>query len=154
MLLALNQERFPFQYRGKKLAASQVELLLKFKDIHSTQQFNTGTPLGDFVSGPGAPGLLNIYVTQAPVARGQQPPAPTQPPASIKPIPLTSTPVRFNGAPYGNSSAPLNLGYWWLQVFTGSNYIGAVAPTLVDSNNHLLSGVMEDIFLVCHYSAS
>jgi hypothetical protein len=51
MSVALTNERLPFQYRGKKISISQIDLLLKFKDLHNTQQFKTGTPLGDFVSG-------------------------------------------------------------------------------------------------------
>jgi hypothetical protein len=42
----------------------------------------------------------------------------------------------------------------WLQVFTSANYMGSIAPTLVDANNHLLPGVIEDVFLVCHYSVA
>jgi hypothetical protein len=151
MRLPLTKERFPFQYRNKRITVSQVDLLLKFKDIYNAQQFTTGTPLGDFVAGGGAPGLLNVYVTQGPPS--------TLPPPNINPIPLTSNPVNFSGVAYGSSSdsstssfPPLNLGLCWLQVFTSANYIGSIAPTLVDSNNHLLPGVIDDIFFVCHYS--
>jgi hypothetical protein len=157
MLLALTRERFPFQYRGKKISINQVDLLLKFKDIYDAQQFTTGTPLGDFAAGGGAPGLLNVYVTQAPPSMGATPQAPTKPPTSVNPIQLTSNPVNFNGSPYGNSLASpvlLNLGACWLQVFTSANYIGSIAPTLMDSNKHLVPGIIEDVFLACHYSTT
>jgi hypothetical protein len=159
MLLALTKERFPFQYRGRTISIKQVDLLLRFKDIHDTK-FTTGTPLGDFKAGKGgAPGLLNVYVTQAPASMNPPPQAPTQPPANANPIQLSSNPVNYNGTPYGSSvTLPtfplLNLGLCWLQVFTSANYIGSIAPTLVDANNHLLPGIIDDLFVVCHYSAT
>jgi hypothetical protein len=60
MTLAPTRERFPFRYRGKKISVSQVDLLLKFKDINDPQCFTTGTPLGDF-----AAGSLNVCHTLA-----------------------------------------------------------------------------------------
>jgi Tc toxin complex TcA C-terminal TcB-binding domain len=155
MVVALSMERFPFQYRGKKITISEVDLLLKFKDIYDTQRFKTGTPLGDFVNGQGTPGMLNIYVTQGPSQITQRAQSPTRPPQGLRPITLTSNPATLNGGPYGSSSGPLPpiLGSWWLQVFTASNYMGSVAATLLDSNNHLVSNVIEDVFMVCHYSA-
>jgi hypothetical protein len=156
MLLRLSMERFPFRYRGKKIVVSEVDLLLKFKNIYDTQRFKTGTPLGDFVNAQGTPGLLNVYVTQGPSQMTQPAQAPTQPPQGSKPISLASNLTTLNGSPYGSSAGPVsfNLGSWWLQVFTAGNYMGSVAATLLDSNNHLISSVIEDLFLVCRYSAT
>jgi hypothetical protein len=153
MLLALNKERFPFRYRGKKISVSQVDLLLKFKDINNTQQFTTGTPLGDF-AGQGAPAVLNIYVTPAAVAMGQPPQAPPQPTPNSAQISLKSSPVNFNGAPYNTSSnVSPKLGFWWLQVFKNPAILGNIPPTLLDANGFLLPWAIDDILLVCHYSA-
>jgi hypothetical protein len=58
----------------------------------------------------------------------------------------------FNGAPYGSLASPLNLVSCWLQVFSTASYIGTIAPTR--RNNHLIPGIIEDVFLVCHYSVS
>ncbi|HLQ25409.1 MAG TPA: IPT/TIG domain-containing protein [Acidiferrobacterales bacterium] len=147
MMLALTKERFPFQYRGKKISISQVDLLLKFKDIYNTQLFKTGTPLGDF----GSAGVLNVYLTPSGFGPGQ-PQAPTQPPPN--PIGLKSTPVNFDGTPYGTGPVSPGPGLLWLQVFTTGSYLGSVASTLLDANNHLLPDIIEDIFMVCHYSAA
>ena len=154
MLLALTKERFPFQFFGKKISVSQVDLLLKFKDTSDTQQFTTGTPLGDFVGGPGATGSLNVYVTQAVFSMGQPPQAPTQPTANSTQISLTSTPVNFNGTPYHSSKLSLILGSWWVQVFKDAAYLGTIPQTLLDANGHLLPRAIEDILMVCHYSAA
>jgi Tc toxin complex TcA C-terminal TcB-binding domain len=148
MKLALTHERFPFQYRGKKIRISQMDLVFRFKDIHSTTLFKTGTPLGDF----GAAGLLNVYLTSSAFAPGQQPP--TQPPAQAQPIALKSTPVSFGGAPYGTGPVVTGTGLVWLQVFTSGGSIGNVASTLLDGNHHLLPAYVEDIFIVCHYSVA
>jgi hypothetical protein len=148
MMVALNKERFPFQYRGRKIGISQVDLLLKFNDINNTQLFKTGTPLGDF----GTPGILNVYLTPSPFVPGQKPQPPTQPPANAKPIALKSTPVNFDGVPYGTGPVITSLGWLWLQVFTTGSTIGNVPSTLLDGNHHLLADSIEDIFMVCHYS--
>jgi len=153
MLLALTKERFPFQYLGRKISVSQVDLLLKFKDIYDSQQFTTGTPLGDFVNGQGAPSLLNVYVSQAAFSMGQPPQPPTQP-TGLTQMSLTSTAVTFNGAPYRSSTVSLNLGSWWLQVFKDAASLGTIPQTLLDANGHLLPGAIDDILMVCHYSAT
>ena len=154
MMLALTKERFPYQYRGKKVSVTQIDLLLKFKDIYDTQRFKTGTPLGDFAAGQGTPGSLNVYAVPASFMPGQQPQPPTQPPQGVQPITLTSVAASFDGTPYGTGAVALTTGFWWLQIFTSGNYMGSVASTLLDSNNHLIPTVIDDIFLVCHYSAS
>jgi Tc toxin complex TcA C-terminal TcB-binding domain len=149
MMLALSKERFPFQYRGKRISISHVDLLLKFKDINDPQLFQTGTPLGDFGSGP-----LYVCVTPSPLVRGQQPQPPTQPPSSPNPIALTSVSDSFSGTPYGMGPVSTGLGLLWLQVFTTGNFgTATINPTLLDANNHLLGRIIDDIFIVCHYSA-
>ena len=35
LAINLTQERFPFRYRGKKIQIYQVDVFLKFRDIHS-----------------------------------------------------------------------------------------------------------------------
>jgi hypothetical protein len=153
MLLHVSVERFPFLYRGKKISVSEVDLVLKFKDIYDSQRLKTGTPLGDFVNAQGTPGMLNVYVTQGPSHTSQATQPPPQPPQS-KPISLRSNAVTLNGCPFGSSTAPLNLGFWWLQIFTSGNNMGSIAATLLDSNNHLIASLIEDVFMVCRYSAT
>jgi Tc toxin complex TcA C-terminal TcB-binding domain len=153
-MLALTKERFPFQYRSNKISVSQIDVMLKFRDIHDPQRFKTGTPLGDFIGGQGSPGSLNIYISPASFAVGQQPRAPSQPPQGSKPVTVVSVAANFDGTPYGTGSIALSTGFWWLQVFTSSTYIGSVPSTLLDSNNHLIPDVIEDVFMVCHYSTA
>jgi hypothetical protein len=149
LMLVLTKERFPFQYRGKKISVSQVDLLLKFKNINDPQRFQTGTPLGDFGTGTS----LDVYFTHAPFVSGQHPQPPTQPPTSPNPIVVVSNPNNnFGGTPYGTGPVPTGLGLLWLQVFTTST--ATLNSTLLDANKHLLPGIIEDIFMVCHYSAS
>jgi hypothetical protein len=150
MLLALNKERFPFQYRGKKISVFGVDLILQFKDISNTTQFKSGTPLGDFVNRQGSSGM-KVYITQANVPPGQQPQPPSQPSANSNAISLVSVPTNFNGAPNGSASGlALNPGTWWLQLFTTDAF--GLSPSLIDPNHHLNPQPIEDLFLVCHYS--
>ena len=155
MQMVLGIERFPFQYRGKKINFSQVDLLLKFRDIHDPQRFTTGTPLGDFVKGSANAGSLDVYISSSPFAPGQQPKPPTWPPQNATTVTLQSTPTDFSGSPYKRGvSLSGSLAIWWVQLFTSPKNIGNVAPTLLDSNGHVLSDIIEDMYVVIHYAAA
>ncbi len=156
--LDLTQERFPFQFRGRTIEISQVELFLKFKETYTEKD---GNPLHDYLAG-GAPGALKLYVTS---------PAPEQASGSLDP-PLL-------GLPHANltlNKAPLTRvpgkDFWSLEAKgrepkdgdiakIEDGDIGRIAKTLwkpVKTNGsfvqHLLPEVIEDIYMVCHYSAS
>jgi Tc toxin complex TcA C-terminal TcB-binding domain len=154
MQMSLGIERFPFQYRGKKINFSQVELLLKFKNIHDTQRFITGTPLGDFVKGSANAGSLNVYISSTPFVPGQQPQPPTWPVQNATNVTLNSMSTKFNGTPYKATPLLGTLATWWLQVFTTNSHIGNVASTLLDSDGHILADIVEDMYVVIHYSAA
>jgi hypothetical protein len=151
LLLQVEAERFPYQYRGKKIAVTQLSVLMKFKDDRNTRKFKSGTALGDFVAGPG---LLNLYVTQSPSRRGQVNVPPGTPSPNANLLELTSVAADFGGTPYATSTVVLGTGAWWLQLFTTASLIGDVAPTLLDGNRHLMADVIEDFFVVCQYSVS
>jgi hypothetical protein len=46
----------------------------------------------------------------------------------------------------------VQVGVWWIEVFT--NNLGNVASTLVDSAGHLIPDVIDDVFMICHYSTA
>ena len=136
MQIALGIERFPFQYRGKKIDFSKVDLLLKFKDIHDPQRFSTETPLGDFAKGAGNAGSLDVYISSSPFAPGQQPQPPAWPPQNATKITLQSTATNFGGSPYNSAPLPGSLAMWWIQLFTNPKNLGNVAllswiPTVI-----------------------
>jgi hypothetical protein len=146
MQIALTIERFPYQYRGRKITVSSVDLFLKFKDLHDPKTYtHDGTPLGDYDGNP-----LKIYLAQ---------PNATLPGQAAT---LTSTSTLLNGLPFATinvaSSSPAGLGSWML---TANNTdIRKIAPSL---QNTVTSGgatyyrlkptVIDDIVMVCHYSA-
>jgi hypothetical protein len=151
MLLGLGKERFPFQYRGKKISVFQLDLILQFKTQNNAAKFKTGTPLGDFASRQGSSGL-KIYISQAAVVAGRQLVAPAQPSASASAVSLLSVPTYYGGAPFGSvPGISLSPGSWWLQIFAIDNF--SLSPSLLDANHHLTAAI-DDIFLVCHFTAS
>jgi hypothetical protein len=145
MTLMLSSERFPYQYRGKKILISQIDVAFKFKDAYPPGAgLNSHTPEGDFTSSGGQLSAgFNI-----PGSSSNNPPG-----ASSNPwVPLQSSQV-LNGTPFGKwpnqQGGPGGLGAWTF-------YIQATGlpPSLVDTNNNLIPSVVEDIYVVCHYSAS
>jgi hypothetical protein len=152
MLLGLGKERFPLQYRGKKISVFQVDLILQFKTLNDTTKFKTGTPLGDFASRQGSSGL-KAYVSQAAVVAGRQLVAPAQPSANASAVSLLSVPRYYGGAPFGSvPGISLSPGSWWLQIFAVDNF--SLSPSLLDANHHLNGPSIDDIFMVCHFTAS
>src|SRR5262249_35132139 len=60
MTFTLSMERFPFQFRGKSIQITQLDLFLKFKDIHGPQfDSNDQTPAGDYADNT----PLTVYLT-------------------------------------------------------------------------------------------
>src|SRR5260370_28849706 len=106
MMLRLTPERFPFQYRGKRLTVGQVEFFMRFKDLTDTRRFKTGTALGDFVSAQGSKGL-QMYLTPSAFAPGQQPqaPSPPPPPPNGQLVRLMSAATTYNATPHA-ATAP------------------------------------------------
>jgi hypothetical protein len=161
MTIKLTQERFPFQYRGKKIQIYEVDFVLKFRDIYDPAKYTSdGTPLGDYAAGP----PLKLSLTSPPTATG---------PGTTNPVELMSdagNPPILAGIPYGTIPAtppkvPLvapalgSLGAWTL-VAAGVDIanIAASLRTQVTSgtitNNRLAIGAIEDVFLVFRYFAS
>jgi len=150
MTINLTQERFPFQYRGKKIQIYEVDVFLKFRDIYDTTKYTTnGTPLGDYAAG--TPLTLNLAPPGA-VAAAMQ---------------LHSTAALLSGVPAGSVPQPPptvpppapvvgGLGSWTL-VAKGTD-IANIAASLrtqvtvgTTINNRLAAEAIEDLFLVCRY---
>jgi hypothetical protein len=144
--IALGVERFPYQYRGRKIRITSVELLLMFNDLHDPTTFKVdGTPLGDYRAG-------------TPLKLSLLPPSGAAVAAT-----LISTPGLLAGTPFAAlplaTGSPPGLGAWLLSA-QGSD-IQAIAPTLwtkVTSGGtdyyHLNAEVVQDVFMLCHYSAA
>jgi hypothetical protein len=156
MSFFLPNERFPFQYRGRKITISQVQLFLVFKAVYPASLSSGNTPLGDYGAGQPLPLVLN-------------PPAP-YPAASGSPgtpnATLVSTPAFFNGAPYAQilfQSVPASLPStaapkpWTLTVLeSGIQGLSAnLQVTPVGGGGPFLNPeVLNDLFFVCQYAIS
>lgn len=153
MTINLTQERFPFQYRGKKIQIYQVDVFLKFRDISDPVKYTVdGTPLGDYAAG----GLLKLNVTP--------------PSGTARALQLVSNRQLLAGVPHGTVPQPPPVvppvppalggpGAWTL-VVKGAD-IGTIAASLqiqgtsgANTFNRLTGDAIEDLFLVCRYFTS
>jgi hypothetical protein len=148
MQISLTIERFPYQYRGRKLTITRVDLFLKFKDIQDKKTFQQdGTPLGDYASGH-----LKVYVGPTITV----PPPNTFPPANAT---LTTASTLLAGLPFGSINVSGGqLGSWTLGAHNSDiQHIASSLQNIVTSGglkyNHLNPTVIDDIVMVCHYSA-
>jgi len=127
LILDFSKERFPFQFRSKKLTISKVEVFLNLKDEIKpgtqppktyTQAYASGTPLNVTLKSPdnGDTG-------------GSKP--------------LNSTPSFLNGIPH-QSINELDV-----EVKSGND-----ALWLFSANAVPLKDAITDLFVVCHYSVS
>ena len=153
MTINLTRERFPFQYRGKKIQIYEVDLFLKFRDIHDPVKYTVnGTPLGDYAAKTAL--TLNM----------------TPPSAAAMTLQLLSNAALLAGVPFGSVPQPPPavpptppalgpLGSWTLAA-KGTD-IAKIATSLqtqvtsgTTTNNRLAVGAIEDVFLVCRYSTN
>lgn len=147
MSIPLTRERFPFQYRGKAIAFNQFELFLKLKAFYppSSGQTNS-TPQQDYSGGTA------LSFTIAPPGTAALPP----------PIPtFKSNPNFANGVPYASIKVNKNgLGIYKLslgntgQIAASLQVTPPLAPAAGAPTYQLLNpALVEDIYLICHYSA-
>jgi hypothetical protein len=147
LTIALGIERFPFLYRGKKIAITKLDLHLRFKDIYDASTYRLDpanpTPQGDYAKGT----ALTMYVTPAPGS------------AAAAAATLQSTTSYLNGLPHAVldlTSQPGALGSWLLEARDADIHrIAASLQTTVmaDTATHyrLKAELIEDIILVCTY---
>ena len=165
MIIKLTQERFPFQYRGKKIQIYEVDFVLKFRDIYDPVKYTSnGAPLGDNFAGT----PLGDYVAGIPLTLSLTSPiTATDPLGTTNPVQLLSKSGVLGGVPYGTIPAtppkvpPMpqalgTLGAWTLVVTAEDiSHIATSLQSQVSSgavtNNRLAIGAIEDMFLVCRY---
>jgi hypothetical protein len=143
--IVLGIERFPYQYRGKKIRISGIELFLIFKGLHDPATFTTnGTPLGDYQAG--SPLKLSL----------------TPPGGSALTAPLTSVATMFAGTPFASlqlTGGPTGLGTWTLTAQDSdiANIAQSLYFKVTSGGNdyyHLNPDVLEDVFVLCRYSTA
>jgi hypothetical protein len=145
MQIALTIERFPYRYRGKKITVSSVDLFLKFKDLHDLKTFtHDGTPLGDYAGGT----ALTVSL---------QPPT-----GAAKDGKLASASMLLNALPFAailfTTGTPSGLGNWTLtanndKIANIARSLQNIVPSDGTPYNHLNAAAIDDIMMVCHYSA-
>lgn len=152
MTINLTQQRFPFQYRGKKIQIYEVDVFLKFRDIYDPVKYTAnGTPLGDYGSSKlpltitppsGAPRTLQLAGNNAILAGVPFGTVP-QPPPVTPPVPpvlggLGIWTIDARGADIGSIAASLQT-----QVTNGASTF-----------NRLAGDAIKDVFLICRYFTS
>jgi len=141
----LTMDRFPFQFRGTAIAIDEMELFLKLKDIYDTGTYKQdGTPLGDYTTNA-KPLIVSLIA----------------PDNTTSPGTLASAPEVLGGVPHTliDFNQPQRLGIWSLQandtnIFAIPESLRKTVTTNGTQHYRLKPDVIEDIVLVCHYSAT
>lgn len=143
MKVELNQERFPYQLRGKKITVSGVELFLKLAAAHDVKLYpRDGTAVGEYAAGK----PLTMYVTP--------------PDGTAVAMQLKSSKSLLNGLPHSTadlSDQTAGLGTWTFEVHIED--VTAIASSLrveaaASKSGGLRSEAVSDLLIMYHYSAS
>ena len=143
--IALGAERFPFQYRQKKIQFSEVELFLVFKNA----QFQT-----DYSGGTGSTGTGN-----QPLKLYLGPPGASNPPSTT----LTGSLQVLGGLAHGSIAQPqqpaASAPVWLLSADSTDMANINTNLTIVVSRGgtnyaHLNPDAINDVLMLCHYSVS
>lgn len=151
MAFALTRERFPFQYRGMPIKVTGMQLFLKFKDAYPSEMNQTSTPSLDYQNGGAYLQYSLAPAGAAPIPASQTPPlAPDSafqgtPDSTVTglSVPVGSKPWQIAIVISSTNNPPSSLQITVPQDATGST------PTYQILNPALI----EDIFMVCRYSA-
>jgi hypothetical protein len=126
MTLGLTVERFPFQVRGKSVEINQIDLFLKFKTASNQTDYNNGTPMTAHFTPPGG-------------------------------SPVATTSINDDGSVpglvHGTIQVSSGLGAWELQLTDTDVQNINVSLRTSSSPYRLKPEVIDDIVIVCHYSA-
>ncbi|HTC22600.1 MAG TPA: hypothetical protein VK859_17215, partial [bacterium] len=142
--VTLSQQRFPFQYRGKTLKVTQIELFLKFKNEYPTSVTgsNLTTPQNDYAGGTSLKFTLS--------------------PSGAPAAPSFAANSTLGGIPYANITS-LNLkvaGSVLLTLGPAQSLNPGLSISIPNPSNSgqphyfLNPAVVEDLYWVCHYSVS
>jgi hypothetical protein len=143
MSIALGNDRFPFRYRGKTINISQAELVLVFNSAPFQTSYQQGPPVILQLGPPG--GSMTSFIMRSNntllggAARDLEQPA--QPVAPTSGVPrswtLQAQWTSAQGTPDPNNKYPI-----WIAVPNSS-------PPLY----HLNPAAIDDIFVICQFSA-
>ena len=155
MTIKLTQDRFPFQYRAKKLQIYAVDVFLKFRDIHDPVSYTAdGTPLGDYAAKASGALILNL----------------TPPSGTARTLQLVSNPAVLAGVPYGSVPQPFpvvppiapalgSMGAW--SVVAKGTDIANIAESLRtqvtaggSTYSRLAIDIIEDMFMALHFAVT
>jgi hypothetical protein len=125
MTLGLTVERFPFRVRGKAAAINQIDLFMKFKDVSNQTDYNNGTLTAHFTPPGGSP---------------------------VKTSSLNKEPG-LPGLLHGKVQVSSGLGAWELQLTDADVQNVNASLRTSGSPYRLKPEVIDDIVMVCHYSA-
>jgi hypothetical protein len=136
--LDLTPERFPFRFRGRTLRIKQMELFMKLKDETVETKYREGADLTVSLKPPASTtGVNGVLVSDA---------------SSFGGVPHAG-PINASGEVKGSDAT------WELRVKSAD--IKNLHADLFDSvtvggttRYHLKPDVIEDVFVVCHYSAT
>jgi hypothetical protein len=140
--LDLSAIRFPYQYRGKTITITRVELFLKFKDLHDPQAYpRDGTPLGELA---GKSPKINL----------------TSPSGDPVTLAFKSSKSLYAGLPHASSEdLSADLGRWTFDLSYEEIAKSIPASLRLDSSrppetHRLKWDAISDLVMVCHYSVS
>jgi hypothetical protein len=150
MSILLTNERFPFQYRGKKITVSQVQIFLQFKAVYPTLINSASTPLADYGSSSLpfwlAPASVTLTTSNGLLATS----------SGVLGVPCASVTFVTAAAIYAVASG--KLVPWTLTINSSDiqTALGA-APNLIftpagGGGPFLNPEVIDDIFFVCQYA--
>lgn len=133
MTMDLAMERFSYLFRGRTLAASKIDVFLNFRDGTSIRDYGAGSPLGFTLTPDGGDPL---------------------------PAQLDSIASAFAGTPHKELSVDVALPSK-LTMEVKEDDVKKIAPALREqipavgpSHMRLKGDVIDDIWLVVHYSVS
>ena len=151
MSIPLTNERFPFQYRGKKITVSQMQLFIQFKAVYPLSANSSSTPLADYGSSQ-----LPVYLAPPSVtltsANGSLATATSAGALGVPCVPCASVPFS-SAAIYGMAAGQL---VPWTLTINSSDIKGLAASLQIASTAgggpFLNPEVIDDLFFVCQYS--
>jgi hypothetical protein len=145
LALDFGPERFPFIFRGKEISITKIELFLRFKELADPQL--NASPLAVYQkAGPAR--VLKVFLN-----------FPKDSPSAGNTM-LPSIHSYLAGLPHGviTLGTPPSMGTWLLTV--KNEDIALVDPALQTKQTingkdyvHLKAEFIDDIYIVCHYSA-
>jgi hypothetical protein len=147
MSIPLTNERFPFQYRGKKISVSQVQLFLQFKATYPLFAQSSSTPLQDYNSSS----LPITLISPSPSAAGEasSPNGTFVSNASLSGVP--SALVSLSAPALLFAFATGRIQPWTLSI-NCSDIQNLPSGLWNASTGFLNAEVIDDLFFVCQYS--